>query len=87
MWWESYQALIKLRKELPIWTEGNYTDLLPSHESVWVYRRQANGQTLTVLANLSNQAQKIELSVKGEVLMNNNDELKMRENTVVLKLY
>jgi hypothetical protein len=40
-----------------------------------------------VLANLGNQVQKIELSVKGEVLMNNNDELEMRENTVVLKLY
>ncbi|MCX2960648.1 alpha,alpha-phosphotrehalase [Rodentibacter caecimuris] len=83
----TYQSLIKLRKELPILTEGNYTDLLPNHPSVWAYQRQANEQTLTVLANLSHQPQSVELNVKGEVLMNNYDELSLEENKVLLMPY
>ncbi|OOF63514.1 alpha,alpha-phosphotrehalase [Rodentibacter pneumotropicus] len=83
----TYQTLIKLRKKLPILTEGNYTDLCPNHTSVWAYQRQANGQTLTVLANLSAQPQQVELNVKGEVLMNNYDELVLAENEVTLMPY
>ncbi|VEH68038.1 trehalose-6-phosphate hydrolase [Rodentibacter pneumotropicus] len=83
----TYQTLIKLRKKLPILTEGNYTDLCPNHTSVWAYQRQTNGQTLTVLANLSAQPQRVELNVKGEVLMNNYDELVLAENEVTLMPY
>ncbi|MBF0750613.1 MULTISPECIES: alpha,alpha-phosphotrehalase [unclassified Pasteurella] len=83
----TYQALIKLRKELSILTEGNYTDLLPNHKFVWTYQRQANGQTLTVLANLSDQPQQIALNVKGEILMNNYDDLSLEENKVLLMPY
>ncbi|OOF57982.1 alpha,alpha-phosphotrehalase [Rodentibacter genomosp. 2] len=83
----TYQALIKLRKTLPILTEGNYTDLLPNHKFVWTYQRQANGQTLTVLANLSDQPQQIALNVKGEILMNNYDDLSLEENKVLLMPY
>nr|WP_314738871.1 alpha,alpha-phosphotrehalase [uncultured Haemophilus sp.] len=83
----TYQALIKLRKELPILTDGDYTDLLPAHESVWAYQRQANEQTLTVLANLSNQPQTVVLNVQGEVLMNNCDDVAFGENEVSLKPY
>ncbi|THA01043.1 alpha,alpha-phosphotrehalase [Rodentibacter pneumotropicus] len=83
----TYQTLIKLRKKLPILTEGNYTDLCPNHTSVWAYQRQADGQTLTVLANLSAQPQQVELNVKGEVLMNNYDELVLAENEVTLMPY
>ncbi|MCQ9122225.1 alpha,alpha-phosphotrehalase [Rodentibacter pneumotropicus] len=83
----TYQTLIKLRKKLPILTEGNYTDLCPNHTSVWAYQRQTNGQTLTVLANLSAQLQRVELNMKGEVLMNNYDELVLAENEVTLMPY
>ncbi|THA07703.1 alpha,alpha-phosphotrehalase [Rodentibacter pneumotropicus] len=83
----TYQTLIKLRKKLPILTEGNYTDLCPNHTSVWAYQRQTNGQTLTVLANLSAQPQRVELNMKGEVLMNNYDELVLAENEVTLMPY
>ncbi|WP_109079433.1 alpha,alpha-phosphotrehalase [Aggregatibacter kilianii] len=67
----TYQRLIKLRKELPVLTDGDYHDLLPEHPSVWAYRRQANGKTLTVIANLSDQTQTVPLQVTGNVLMNN----------------
>lgn len=83
----TYQALIKLRKELPILTDGDYTDLLPAHESVWAYQRQVNGQTLTVLANLSSEPQTVALNVKGEVLMNNYDNLAIGENEITLMPY
>ncbi|MDY1037752.1 alpha,alpha-phosphotrehalase [Lelliottia sp. CFBP8978] len=53
----TYQALIRLRKTLPVLTWGDYQDLLPEHPSLWCYRRQWQGQTLMVVANLSGQCQ------------------------------
>ncbi|MDN2487409.1 alpha,alpha-phosphotrehalase [Kosakonia sacchari] len=53
----TYQALIRLRKNLPILTWGDYEDLLPAHPHLWCYRRQWQGETLLVIANLSNQFQ------------------------------
>jgi trehalose-6-phosphate hydrolase len=41
-----------LRKTLPVLTWGDYQDLL-EHPSLWCYRRQWQGQTLMVAANLS----------------------------------
>jgi trehalose-6-phosphate hydrolase len=49
----TYQALIRLRKTLPVLTWGDYEDLLPDHPYLWCYRRQWQGQTLIVAANLS----------------------------------
>ena len=67
----TYQRLIKLRKELPVFTDGDYRDLLPEHPWVWAYQRHADGKTLTVLANLSEQSQTLSLQVEGNILMNN----------------
>lgn len=67
----TYQSLITLRKTLPIFTEGDYTDLLPHHPFIWVYQRRTAGGCLTVLANLSDRVQKIEFPLIGEVIMNN----------------
>ena len=53
----TYQSLIRLRKNLPILSWGDYQDLLPSHPHLWCYRRQWQGETLLVIANLSNQFQ------------------------------
>ena len=51
------QQLITLRKTLPLLTWGDYQDLLPDHPSLWCYRRQWQGQTLVVAANLSRDLQ------------------------------
>ena len=53
----AYQQLITLRKTLPLLTWGDYEDLLPEHPSLWCYRRQWQGQTLVVAANLSRELQ------------------------------
>ncbi|MBN6066786.1 alpha,alpha-phosphotrehalase [Aggregatibacter actinomycetemcomitans] len=67
----TYQRLIKLRKTLPVLTDGDYHDLLLAHPSVWAYQRHADGKTLTVFANLSAQEQTVSLAFTGNVLMNN----------------
>ncbi|WP_148610880.1 alpha,alpha-phosphotrehalase [Aeromonas sobria] len=46
-----YRDLIRLRKDYPIFTQGDYQELLAGHEKVWAYTRSANGQTLLVVSN------------------------------------
>uniref|UniRef100_UPI002A7FEFE3 alpha,alpha-phosphotrehalase n=1 Tax=Enterobacter roggenkampii TaxID=1812935 RepID=UPI002A7FEFE3 len=70
----TYQSLIGLRKTLPVLTWGDYEDLLPEHPSLWCYRRQWQGQTLMVAANLCNTPQEWQtdaLSDRSQVLMSN----------------
>ncbi|NWC62571.1 alpha,alpha-phosphotrehalase [Cedecea sp. P7760] len=70
----TYQRLIKLRKAEPVLTWGDYQDLLPEHPLVWSYSRQHEGQTLVVAANLSGEAQWLQLEGhdgEWEVLMSN----------------
>jgi len=63
----AYQKLIALRKEEPLLTWGNYQDLLPEHPSLWCYRREWQGQTLLVVANLRRDEQRCELeTMAGE---------------------
>ena len=83
----TYQRLIKLRKELSVFTDGDYCDLLPEHPWVWAYQRYADGKTLTVLANLSDELQSITLNVKGEELMNNYVDFSHDELHVTLSPY
>jgi trehalose-6-phosphate hydrolase len=70
----TYQSLIALRKTLPVLTWGDYQDLLPEHPSLWCYRRQWQGQTLMVAANLSNASQQWQPEAQSgewQVLMSN----------------
>ncbi|WP_429055631.1 alpha,alpha-phosphotrehalase [Aeromonas veronii] len=46
-----YRDLIALRKAHPIFTEGDYQELLTGHPQIWAYARRANGQTLLVVSN------------------------------------
>lgn len=83
----TYQSLITLRKTLPIFTDGDYTDLLPEHPAVWVYQRRVHGQVLSVLANLSADPQSLTLNVTGEVLFNNQAKWEADQNKVYLSPY
>ena len=83
----TYQRLIKLRKELSVFTDGDYRDLLPEHPWVWAYQRYADGKILTVLANLSDELQSITLNVKGEELMNNYVDLERNTEEIALQPY
>ncbi|EML9045180.1 alpha,alpha-phosphotrehalase [Enterobacter cloacae] len=70
----TYQSLIRLRKTLPVLTWGDYQDLLPEHPFLWCYRRQWQGQTLVVVANLSHQSHEWEsdvLSGEWQAVMRN----------------
>lgn len=82
----TYQRLIRLRKELAVLTEGDYTDLLPEHPSVWAYQRKTAEQTLTVLVNLSAENQQLPFTVQGEIIMNN-DEGEFNLHTPTLSAY
>ncbi|MGL5606076.1 MAG: alpha-glucosidase C-terminal domain-containing protein, partial [Plesiomonas sp.] len=46
-----YRDLIRLRKSHPIFTLGDYQELLPEHHQIWAYTRQWQGQTLLVVSN------------------------------------
>ncbi|NAW18942.1 DUF3459 domain-containing protein, partial [Salmonella sp. hn-f5] len=43
-------------------TQGDYQDLAPDHPQLWCYRRSWQDQTLTVIANLSNQVQTLNMA-------------------------
>ena len=46
-----YRDLIALRKAHPIFTQGDYQELLTGHPQIWAYARRAGGQTLLVVSN------------------------------------
>lgn len=84
----AYQTLIQLRKTLPVLTWGDYQDLLPDHPSLWCYRRQWQGQTLMVVANLSRECQSWQpQAVDGDwqVVMSNYAEVSPQPGTMTLR--
>lgn len=84
----TYQSLIRLRKTLPMLTWGDYEDLLPEHPSLWCYRRQWQGQTLMVVANLSRERQQWQPDpVQGawQVALGNYDDVPSRPNARLLR--
>ncbi|HHY2935883.1 TPA: alpha,alpha-phosphotrehalase [Enterobacter roggenkampii] len=84
----TYQSLIRLRKTLPVLTWGDYEDLLPEHPSLWCYRRQWQGQTLMVVANLSRERQQWQSDpVQGawRVALGNYDDVPSRPNARLLR--
>ena len=48
----TYKELLRLRKEMPLFTEGDFELLLPEHEAVFAYRRSSQAaEQLLVAAN------------------------------------
>ncbi|WP_392559896.1 alpha,alpha-phosphotrehalase [Orbus mooreae] len=54
-----YQMLIQLRKQYEILILGDYQDLLPASNDLWIYQRQYQHAILTVVANLTDKKQKM----------------------------
>jgi trehalose-6-phosphate hydrolase len=50
-----YQRLIELRKTVPVITDGDYRDLLPSHPAIFAYQRQDDQQILLCINNYYDQ--------------------------------
>nr|WP_318383211.1 alpha,alpha-phosphotrehalase [uncultured Enterobacter sp.] len=85
-----YQKLIQLRKAEPVITWGDYQDLLPLHPHIWCYRRQWQGQTLLVVANLSRAIQAWQPDAcagEWQVLMSNYDEVASAPAPMTLRPY
>lgn len=56
-----YQKLIAMRKTDPAITDGLFEMLLPEHPEVVMYLRRCTRQTLLVIANFSNNENRVEL--------------------------
>ncbi|ANI84782.1 alpha,alpha-phosphotrehalase [Kosakonia oryzae] len=84
----TYQKLIRLRKTLPLLTWGDYQDLLPTHQYLWCYRRQWQGETLLVIANLSSTFQPWhpeEMPGDWQVVISNYAEISAKPGDMVLR--
>lgn len=89
-----YQKLVRLRKERPVISEGDYEPVLERHEGILGYRRTYEGETLIVLANFTDREQTAAAGEAGmpkdftgyEVLIAN-DGLCQEENLVRLAPY
>ncbi|HEH9399024.1 TPA: alpha,alpha-phosphotrehalase [Aeromonas sobria] len=71
-----YRDLIALRKAHPIFTQGDYQELLTGHPQIWAYARRANGQTLLVVSNFYGEPVEFALpaelqSGQGRLLLGN----------------
>ncbi|MFM5166454.1 alpha,alpha-phosphotrehalase [Aeromonas veronii] len=71
-----YRDLIALRKAHPIFTQGDYQELLTGHPQIWAYARRANGQTLLVVSNFYGEPVEFALpaelqSGEGRLLLGN----------------
>ena len=67
-----YRKLVALRKEHPVFAEGDFEPLLEEDGKLWAYRRRSGDEELLVLCNLSSDKVKIPLSeeeMEGELLI------------------
>lgn len=88
----TYQTLIKLRKELAIFTDGDYHDLAPQATHLWAYQRSTADEKLLVVANLNGESQAFTLpaewqKVNEHLLLNNYDSVEMDDEKLMLKPY
>lgn len=87
-----YRDLIRLRKAHPIFTHGDYQELLAGHPQIWAYARRANGQTLLVVSNFYGEpisfALPKELATgKGRLLLGNYPDSPARPQSCMLRPY
>lgn len=74
----TYRDLIALRKQLAIFTEGDYQGFATQDPNSWCYLRESATEMLLVVANLSNEPQLVTLpshlsANRWQVLMNSHD--------------
>ncbi|GAB3270355.1 alpha-glucosidase [Sinomonas notoginsengisoli] len=60
-----YRDLIRLRHELPVIADGDFTMLLADHEQVYAFTRRLGGQELLVLGNFSGEPQAVDVGDPG----------------------
>ncbi|MFM5638299.1 alpha,alpha-phosphotrehalase [Aeromonas veronii] len=87
-----YRDLIALRKAHPIFTQGDYQELLTGHPQIWAYARRANGQTLLVVSNFYGEPVEFALpaelqSAQGRLLLGNYPDSPARLQSGMLRPY
>ena len=87
-----YRDLIALRKAHPIFTQGDYQELLAGNEQIWAYTRSANGQTLLVVSNFYGEPVEFALpaelqSGEGRLLLGNYPDSPARPQSCKLRPY
>ncbi|MFM4973960.1 alpha,alpha-phosphotrehalase [Aeromonas veronii] len=87
-----YRDLIALRKAHPIFTQGDYQELLTGHPQIWAYARRANGQTLLVVSNFYGEPVEFALpaelqSAQGRLLLGNYPDSPARPQSGMLRPY
>lgn len=87
-----YRDLIRLRKSHPIFTHGDYQELLAGHPQIWAYARRANGQTLLVVSNFYGESISFALpealaTGKGRLLLGNYPDSPARPQSCMLRPY
>ena len=84
-----YQKLIRLRKEMPIISEGSYKSALEDSKQVYVFERQYEDQKLLVLNNFYATEVEIELPAtykNGQILLSNYEATEVSKK-ILLKPY
>lgn len=87
-----YRDLIALRKAHPIFTQGDYQELLAGHPQIWAYVRRADGQTLLVVSNFYGEPVAFELPAElangeGRLLLGNYQDSPTRPQSCKLRPY
>ena len=84
-----YKELIRLRKEMPIISEGSYQPAFEDSQQVYAFERHLAGQKLLVLNNFYGSEAEVEIPEEyqaGRVLLSNYDDAELAEK-VSLKPY
>lgn len=84
-----YQDLIRLRKEIPIISEGSYKPAFEDSKQVYAFERQFEAQKLLVLNNFYATEVEIELPAtyqNGQILLSNYEDAEVSEK-ILLKPY
>ncbi|WP_342040127.1 alpha,alpha-phosphotrehalase [Aeromonas caviae] len=87
-----YRDLIALRKAHPIFTQGDYQELLAGHPQIWAYVRRADDQTLLVVSNFYGEPVEFALpaelqSGEGRLLLGNYPDSPARPQSCKLRPY
>jgi len=87
-----YRDLIALRKAHPIFTQGDYQELLAGNEQIWAYTRSADGQTLLVVSNFYGEPVEFALPAElqtgeGRLLLGNYPDSPARPQSCELRPY
>ena len=66
---ECYRKLIALRKEYPVFEEGEFTLLEPENDALFAYERRTKAETLLVLCNFTGKEIENPISAEGMALL------------------